>query len=352
MADTKISALTDGTTAAETDRLPVARSPFGLGDNRYVTPAYIKDYILGLANTWTSTQTFANVVIGSSNSLAWSTDLFLVRSAANTLALRNGTSAQTLLINNTFTDGSNYERGFARWSSSIFMIGTEVAGTGTTRDMAFWVGGTSRATIDTSGRFLVQQTASTLVAGSQASLIQGSDSSSTARMLSLLKYRNSSFGPILVLGKSRGGSIGTNTVLSSGDDLGTISFQGVDNANFNVGATITARADGAPSSGSMPGLLEFQTTPSASTTPVARWQINSSGHFLAGADNTYDIGATGATRPRRVFLAEYQEMSEMTAPAAPSTNSVRIYAQDNGGGKTQLMARFATGAAQQIAIEP
>jgi len=28
-----------------------------------------------------------------------------------------------------------------------------------------------------------------------------------------------------------------------------------------------------------------------------------------------------------------------------------IYAVDNGGGKTQLMARFATGAAQQILIE-
>jgi len=31
---------------------------------------------------------------------------------------------------------------------------------------------------------------------------------------------------------------------------------------------------------------------------------------------------------------------------------VRIFAQDNGAGKTQLMALFATGAAQQIAIEP
>jgi hypothetical protein len=43
---------------------------------------------------------------------------------------------------------------------------------------------------------------------------------------------------------------------------------------------------------------------------------------------------------------------EQTPPAAPATNQVRIYAQDNGAGKTQLMALFATGAAQQIAIEP
>lgn len=83
-----------------------------------------------------------------------------------------------------------------------------------------------------------------------------------------------------------------------------------------------------------------------------RWTFNNSGHFVAFADNTYDIGATGANRPRNVFWAGYQEMSEMTAPAAPAANSVRIYAEDNGSGKTRLMARFATGAAQQIAIEP
>lgn len=46
------------------------------------------------------------------------------------------------------------------------------------------------------------------------------------------------------------------------------------------------------------------------------------------------------------------EMQEVTAPSAGATNIVRIYAEDNGAGKTRLMALFATGAAQQIAIEP
>jgi hypothetical protein len=43
---------------------------------------------------------------------------------------------------------------------------------------------------------------------------------------------------------------------------------------------------------------------------------------------------------------------EQTAPAAPATNGVRIYAEDNGSGKTRLMALFATGSAVQIAVEP
>jgi hypothetical protein len=90
-----------------------------------------------------------------------------------------------------------------------------------------------------------------------------------------------------------------------------------------------------------------------------RWAFTSSGHFIANGDNNYDIGTSSANRPRDLFLSRnlvqvgaYHEMAEMTAPAAPAADGVRIYAVDNGSGKTQLMALFATGAAQQIAIEP
>ena len=34
-----------------------------------------------------------------------------------------------------------------------------------------------------------------------------------------------------------------------------------------------------------------------------QWKLNSGGHFLAGADNTYDIGASGANRPRNLYVA-------------------------------------------------
>ena len=53
-----------------------------------------------------------------------------------------------------------------------------------------------------------------------------------------------------------------------------------------------------------------------------------------------------------VLITGVQEMPEVSAPAAPSANRVKIYAEDNGAGKTRLMAIFPSGAAQQIAIEP
>ena len=62
-------------------------------------------------------------------------DLYLVRDAANTLALRNGVNAQTLRIYNTYTDASNYERGVLAWNSNRLDIGPQAAGTGTLRSI-------------------------------------------------------------------------------------------------------------------------------------------------------------------------------------------------------------------------
>jgi hypothetical protein len=50
----------------------------------------------------------------------------------NILAERNGTAAQEFRIYRTFTDANNHERGFLRWSSNAFQIGTEKGSDGGT----------------------------------------------------------------------------------------------------------------------------------------------------------------------------------------------------------------------------
>ena len=68
---------------------------------------------------------------------------------------------------------------------------------------------------------------------------------------------------------------------------------------------------------------------------------------------TGTLSATSFLSAGNIVMASgYVEGSEMTAPAAPATNGFRIFAEDNGAGKTRLMVQFATGAAQQLAIEP
>ncbi len=71
----------------------------------------------------------------------------------------------------------------------------------------------------------------------------------------------------------------------------------------------------------------------------------------------YGIYQAGVANNRNFFggtleTGNYLQMTEMTAPSAGAADTVRIYAVDNGGGKTQLMALFSSGAAVQIAIQP
>lgn len=69
-----------------------------------------------------------------------------------------------------------------------------------------------------------------------------------------------------------------------------------------------------------------------------------------GADNV-PVNITPAGTEGTQFT-NFAQLTEMTAPAAGAANTARIFAEDNGSGKTRLMVQFASGAAQQIAIEP
>jgi len=88
----------------------------------------------------------------SAGSFILGSDTILVRDgAANTLALRNGTNAQTFRAYNTFTDASNYERGKMEWASNVLRIGTEKLGTGLARALELQTDGVTRLTIATGG---------------------------------------------------------------------------------------------------------------------------------------------------------------------------------------------------------
>lgn len=67
----------------------------------------------------------------------------ILTDGAGTVAIRNGTAAQTFRLYNTYTDASNYERGFMDWTTNAntLTIGTTGAGTGTAnRSIALRIG--------------------------------------------------------------------------------------------------------------------------------------------------------------------------------------------------------------------
>lgn len=74
---------------------------------------------------------FTTGTLGLANNVFSSApDVVLNRDAANILAQRNGTNAQAYRLYNTYTNASNYERGFLQWNSNVLEIGSEGAGTG------------------------------------------------------------------------------------------------------------------------------------------------------------------------------------------------------------------------------
>lgn len=74
--------------------------------------------------------------------------------------------------------------------------------------------------------------------------------------------------------------------------------------------------------------------------------------FLMLADTATQTNELGGIA-EGINNTAYLWLTESAAdPAAPGTNTVRIFSKDNGAGKTQLCARFNTGAVQVIATEP
>jgi hypothetical protein len=76
----------------------------------------------------------------------------LVEDAAHIIAQRSTSNAQEFRVYNTFTSATSHERGFLRWSSNVFQIGTEKgSGGGTARALEFQTDGTTRMTISDIG---------------------------------------------------------------------------------------------------------------------------------------------------------------------------------------------------------
>lgn len=67
-------------------------------------------------------------------------------------------------------------------------------------------------------------------------------------------------------------------------------------------------------------------------------------------DGSFHTGG-GVSVNKSIWTREVMALSEMSAPTGQA-NVAKIFAEDNGAGKTRLMVQFGTGAAQQIAIEP
>jgi len=109
----------------------------------------------------------------------------------------------------------------------------------------------------------------------------GINTQGTALEITNTRFSNDSTPTLIRIQKSRGAAVGTNTLLSTNDNIGGIYFGGANGTGYTNAAGILASVDGTPgATNDMPGAMRFYTTPDGSGTLTERMQIKSSGEVL------------------------------------------------------------------------
>ena len=135
-----------------------------------------------------------------------------------------------------------------------------------------------KARIDSSGRLLVGTSSSRSVLGLSPSLQLEAAAGYVGP--SFTSNANDSSGSYLHFTKSRGTSLGSNTVVANNDNLGTITFNGTDGSAAVEAARISVSVDGTPGTNDMPGRLVFSTTADGASSPTERMRITNGGRIL------------------------------------------------------------------------
>lgn len=181
-------------------------------------------------------------------------------------------------------------------------------------------------------------------------------SHTSSNMAQLATFADDAFGADVVFTKSRAASIGTNTVVSSGDALGNLIFIGADGTNYVRAAQISAAVDGTPGTNDMPGRLVFSTTADGASSPTERMRITNAGNVGIG---------TGATIGARFHVSQadtaVQSLFSGTTRGVrighSSTGSVIEGVDHTGAGSYQPLivggsdVRFTTSATERMRID-
>jgi hypothetical protein len=162
--------------------------------------------------------------------------------------------------------------------------------------IAFYTSSTERMRIDSSGRLLVgTSTARTnLLDGARSASFQTEGTVPDNSTISVVRNAASIGQPSIYLGKSRGTSVNSNTIVAAEDGLGNIQFLGADGTNLIPGASIGALVDGTPGTNDMPGRLVFSTTADGAASPTEQLRISNGGTVIYNqpAPAAVDVTAT------------------------------------------------------------
>jgi hypothetical protein len=137
-------------------------------------------------------------------------------------------------------------------------------------------------------------------------------------------YANNANAVIFQAAKSRGTSVGSQTVVQSGDDLFSFRGLGSDGTGFIRAAQINIAVDGTPGTNDMPGRITFSTTADGASTPTERMRISSAGYVGIGTNNPQselEIGVASGAGTLRFSVAGSLQGSVFASTASMSVGT-------------------------------
>lgn len=231
--------------------------------------------------------------------------------------------------------------------------------------IAWSTAGSERTRIDSSGRFLIGSDTAILSAFQGAGFtpsFQSHGATGGAASYGLFNWATGASSPYTItFNKSISGIVGTRGALTGGTSLANLVFNGDNGTTFSTAAAMLVSIDATPSSTSMPGRIEFYTTPTGSLTSLERMRIRASGNVgigttapttLLSVNGIASFGAGAVTTPS---IAAFGDLNTgMWFPAADtiawSTNGVERLCITSGGNLGLGTSTFGTSAATALAI--
>ena len=169
--------------------------------------------------------------------------------------------------------------------------------TGGSNDIKFLGAGAERVRITSGGKVGINTTTrgNVFYEGGHSAQLQVEGTTPTNSGISLIR-NNAQYGPSLILARSCGTSVGSNTLVATGQSIGGINFQANDGTDFVQAAYIAAKVGNHAASNCMSGELQFATSDGTNGSVLERMRI--------AEDGMVGIGTTVPTTQLMVSGAE------------------------------------------------
>jgi hypothetical protein len=174
--------------------------------------------------------------------------------------------------------GGNVSTRALRFTSANAGVDHTINAASTLGTIAFATNSTERMRITSAGDIIRGATAGVTSSGGAICGIETLGGTTAGSSIGQYAFATTNAAPFLEMGFSRNATVGSQTVVNSGDVVGAVRFSGSDGTNFVRAAQIVAVVDGTPGTNDMPGRLIFATSADGSATPTERMRIDSAGN--------------------------------------------------------------------------